>query len=49
MPAMSFADWLLPLLLLSPEDEHGRLPFDWSAPERTDLIATFPPRDAATV
>lgn len=30
---MAFADWLLPLLLLAPDDEHGRVPFDWSAPE----------------
>jgi hypothetical protein len=26
---MAFADWLLPLLLLGPEEEHGRVPFDW--------------------
>jgi hypothetical protein len=30
---MAFADWLLPLLLLAPDDEHGRVPFDWSSPE----------------
>jgi hypothetical protein len=27
---MAFADWLLPLLLLTADDEHGRVPFDWS-------------------
>jgi hypothetical protein len=26
---MAFADWLLPLLLLTADDEHGRVPFDW--------------------
>src|SRR4029078_7590163 len=25
---MSFADWLLPLLLITPDDEHGRDPFE---------------------
>jgi hypothetical protein len=29
---MAFADWLLPLLLLAPDDEHGREPFDWWVP-----------------
>jgi len=29
---MAFADWLLPLLLLTADDEHGRALFDWSAP-----------------
>jgi len=29
---MAFADWLLPFLLLTADDEHGRLLFDWSAP-----------------
>lgn len=28
---MAFADWLLPLLLLGPEEEHGRVPFDWAS------------------
>jgi hypothetical protein len=28
---MSFADWLLPLLLITIDDEHGRSPFDWVA------------------
>ena len=28
---MAFADWLLPLLLITPDDEHGRAPFDWAA------------------
>jgi hypothetical protein len=28
---MSFADWLLPLLLIPLDDEHGRAPFDWAA------------------
>lgn len=28
---MAFADWLLPLMLLVPDDEHGHLPFDWAA------------------
>jgi hypothetical protein len=26
---MAFADWLLPLLLLTADDEHGREPFEW--------------------
>ena len=26
---MALADWFLPLLLMSGEDAHGRLPFDW--------------------
>ena len=30
---MAFADWLLPLLLLGPEEEHGRVPFDWASLE----------------
>jgi hypothetical protein len=25
---MAFADWLLPLLLITPDDEHGRDPFE---------------------
>jgi hypothetical protein len=46
---MAFADWLLPLLLLAPEEEHGRLPFDWASLDVTpDLAATplapLPPR-----
>ena len=28
---MAFADWLLPLLLITLDDEHGRAPFDWAA------------------
>jgi hypothetical protein len=36
---MAFADWLLPLLLLTADDEHGRVPFDWSAP----VMVTPPP------
>ena len=28
---MAFADWLLPLLLITTDDEHGRAPFDWAA------------------
>ncbi len=45
---MSFADWLLPLLLLSADDEHGRVPFDWSLPalplttRPTDTLAPVP-------
>lgn len=38
---MAFADWLLPLLLLSADDEHGRVPFDWYAP--TLPLAQTPP------
>jgi hypothetical protein len=38
---MAFADWLLPLLLLTADDEHGREPFDW-------LPATPPARPAQT-
>ena len=49
MARMAFADWLLPLLLLTADDEHGRIPFDWSAPELTDLIARLPPADPITV
>ena len=29
---MAFADWLLPLLLLPSDDEHGRVLFDWLSP-----------------
>jgi hypothetical protein len=36
---MAFADWLLPLLLLGPEEEHGRLPFDWAS---LDAASDFP-------
>ena len=38
---MAFADWLLPLLLLTADDEHGRVPFDWSAPALP--LAPVPP------
>ena len=31
---MAFADWLLPLLLLTSDDEHGRVPFDWCCTAR---------------
>lgn len=27
---MALADWLLPLLLITLEDEHGRFPFEWA-------------------
>jgi hypothetical protein len=47
---MAFADWLLLLLLLTPEEEHGRVPFDWasleSGPElpRVPVAQASPPR-----
>jgi hypothetical protein len=31
---MALADWLLPLLLLPPNDEEGRSPFDWTSLDR---------------
>ena len=39
---MAFADWLLPLMLLSPEEEHGRLPFDWATQEPVPLMRPDP-------
>jgi hypothetical protein len=43
---MAFADWLLPLLLLGPEEEHGRVPFDWASldagPEPLPLVPLLP-------
>jgi hypothetical protein len=39
---MAFADWLLPLLLLAPDDEHGREPFDWSVPAPAGPAAHAP-------
>jgi hypothetical protein len=41
---MAFADWLLPLLLLGPEEEHGRVPFDWAS---LDVGSELPPVPAA--
>ena len=47
---MAFADWLLPLLLLGPEEEHGRVPFDWvsleAGPEHAPVLVgpVFPPQ-----
>jgi len=38
---MAFADWLLPLLLITLDDEHGRAPFDWMALDSRPL-ATVP-------
>ena len=35
-PVMSFADWLLPLLLITPDDEHGRDPFE--TPLETHIV-----------
>jgi hypothetical protein len=46
-PRMAFADWLLPLLLLTADDEHGRLPFDWSAPALPRETISPPPLDPA--
>ena len=34
---MAFADWLLPLLLITPDDEHGRDPFQ--TPHDTRVVA----------
>ena len=41
---MAFADWLLPLLLITLDDEHGRAPFDWAALDALPVRA--PHRDA---
>ncbi|HET7380850.1 MAG TPA: hypothetical protein VFJ24_12470 [Gaiellales bacterium] len=38
---MAFADWLLPLLLITLDDEHGRAPFDFTALDSLPL-ATVP-------
>ena len=37
---MSFADWLLPLLLITPDDEHGRDPFE--ALHETRIVPPVP-------
>ena len=37
---MSFADWLLPLLLITPDDEHGRDPFE-TLNESTSALGTW--------
>jgi hypothetical protein len=37
---MSFADWLLPLLLITPDDEHGRDPFE-TLNENTSALGTW--------
>lgn len=37
---MALADWLLPLLLLTPEDGHGCELFEWAA---TEPLITPPP------
>ena len=39
---MSFADWLLPLLLITPDDEHGRDPFE-TLKENTSALSTWHP------
>ena len=39
---MAFADWLLPLLLLGPEEEHGRVPFDWASLDAAPDILPVP-------
>ena len=39
---MSFADWLLPLLLITPDDEHGRDPFE-TLNESTSALSTVKP------
>ena len=35
-PVTAFADWLLPLLLITPDDEHGRDPFE--TPLETHIV-----------
>jgi hypothetical protein len=37
---MSFADWLLPLLLITPDDEHGRDPFE-TLKENASALGTW--------
>jgi hypothetical protein len=37
---MAFADWLLPLLLITPDDEHGRDPFE-TLSEKTLALGTW--------
>jgi hypothetical protein len=39
---MSFADWLLPLLLITPDDEHGRDPFE-TLKENTSALGPWHP------
>jgi len=39
---MSFADWLLPLLLITPDDEHGRDPFETPYETRPAAALTDP-------
>jgi len=39
---MAFADWLLPLLLLTADDEHGRALFDWSGSAPAVPLAKIP-------
>jgi hypothetical protein len=46
---MAFADWLLPLLLLTADDEHGRVPFDWSPPSPPPLVGTSGGSDTSPV
>jgi hypothetical protein len=41
---MALADWLLPLLLLSADEEHGGVPFDWASldPPAAPALAFLP-------
>jgi hypothetical protein len=46
MGGMAFADWLLPLLLITLDDEHGRAPFDWAALDALPVGGPLPPPSA---
>jgi hypothetical protein len=46
---MAFADWLLPLLLITLDDEHGRAPFDWAALDASVAAAPALPVPAPRV
>ena len=48
---MALADWFLPLLLMSGEDAHGRLPFDWMMLDTPSFVtpATLDPTIPASV
>lgn len=39
---MAFADWLLPLMLLTPDDEGGHPPFDWAAFDALPIVTPNP-------
>ena len=42
LSVMAFADWLLPLLLITPDDEHGRDPFETLREARIVTPVTAP-------